>query len=82
MLPFMRKGVQNETRIEKTHSNNEHDMHATGTDATKQKNFEFLKKRKDFGGSETTGSMIGPAIQGVHSMKNLQQFNLNNIKKP
>lgn len=48
----------------------------------KQKNFEFLKKRKDIGGSEITGSMISPSMQGVHSMKNLQQFNLNTLKKP
>ena len=49
----------------------------------KQKNFEFLRKRKEATGSETTASMIVPSMNGVQSMKNLQQFSLNNnFKKP
>lgn len=83
MAPFMRRATQNEIKLEKFYSNNEHDSQNGGLEALKQKNFEFLKKRKDMNGSETTASMIAPSIQGVQSMKNLTQFNLNNnFKKP
>jgi hypothetical protein len=70
--------------MEKFQSLPEHDSNGNGLDALKQKNFEFLRKRKDGHGSETTASMIAPSIQGVQSMKNLHQFSLNNntLKKP
>lgn len=64
-------------------SSGEQDLTAGGNDGQKQKNFEFLRKRKEANGSETTSSMISTNhTQGVQSMKNLQQFNMgNNFKK-
>lgn len=70
--------------MDKFQSLPEHESNGNGMDALKQKNFEFLRKRKDVNGSETTASMIAPSIQGVQSMKNLHQFSLNSnsMKKP
>lgn len=79
--PFMRRATQNDPKLEKYQSLTEHDNNG-GLEALKQKNFEFLRKRKDGNGSETTASMIAPSIQGVQSMKNLHQFSLgSNFKK-
>ena len=65
-------------------SSGEQDLTAGGNDGQKQKNFEFLRKRKEANGSETTSSMISTNhIQGVQSMKNLQQLYQNsNLRKP
>lgn len=76
--PFMRRVTQNDHKLEKFQNLPEHESNGNGLEALKQKNFEFLRKRKDGNGSETTASMIAPSIQGVQSMKNLHQFNLNN----
>lgn len=82
--PFMRRVTQNDPKLEKFHSMPEHESNGNNLETLKQKNFEFLRKRKDVNGSETTASMITPSIQGVQSMKNLHQYSLNNntLKKP
>ena len=82
MLPFMRRMPPSEVKVEKPTVETEVSQ-AYGLDAMKQKNFEFLKKRKEASGPETTSSVIMPnSTHGVQSMKNLYQFNQqNNLKK-
>ena len=86
MLPFMRRMPPNEVKVEKSIVEKpivETEVtQAYGLDAMKQKNFEFLKKRKEATGPETTSSVILPnSMHGVQSMKNLYQFNQQNALK-